>query len=270
MTPQRSAAGTDSKIIPEHWPSPFPERIGFALLHARGAPPPAHAQEQALLSRQAGAARRYDFALGRAAAREAMARLPGAGPELAQAPVLRRTGRMPRWPAGIVGAITHAGGWAAAAAARESEYRGVGLDLERLRDPAARLAARILRPEEQAALAGPGWGTRAQRFTVAFCAKEAIYKAVNPLTDVYLGFHDARVELLAPPEDWEAEGWEAEDLGAGDAGPRAAAPGRLRWTVLKDCGPALPAGFQGAGRFMLRGELVLGALWLDAIANLER
>jgi enterobactin synthetase component D len=39
--------------------------------------------------------------------------------------------RAPSWPAGVVGAITHAHGFASAAAATTSRVRGVGIDAER-------------------------------------------------------------------------------------------------------------------------------------------
>ena len=56
--------------------------------------------------------------------------------------------RAPQWPHGIVGSITHGAGWAGVVVARQSEWRGLGLDIERVLvcERADRLAGEISRP----------------------------------------------------------------------------------------------------------------------------
>ena len=147
---------------------------------------------------------------------------------------------MPNWPAGILGAITHTGGLAAAAVTAEEDYLGIGLDLERLGRRTQRLSSKILRPGERRELEALPEEQRDNRATLIFSAKESIYKALNPATGVYLGFQDARIDLNGPDD---------------------AAEGALNWRLCKACGPAFPEGFTGEGRYARRGDFVLTAVW---------
>jgi enterobactin synthetase component D / holo-[acyl-carrier protein] synthase len=127
-------------------------------------------------------ARRAEFAAGRAVAREAMAAL-GVGP--VALPVGAR--RMPVWPRGIVGSITHCAGLVAAAVAWSDDLVAIGIDAE----PAVPLEPDVLvvvaTPAERAALDGEHDGT------VVFCAKEAFYKCWSALDGPVLEFHDVEV-----------------------------------------------------------------------------
>jgi 4'-phosphopantetheinyl transferase EntD len=127
-------------------------------------------------------ARRAEFAAGRAAARNALAAL-GVGP--VPLPVGDR--RMPVWPRGVVGSITHCAGLVAAAVAWADDLVALGIDAE----PAAPLEPDVLAvvatPAERAALDGELAGT------VVFCAKEAFYKCWSALDGAVLEFHDVEV-----------------------------------------------------------------------------
>lgn len=219
--------------------SPFPRGIAFAerTQGAGGSPPLAPGEAEAL--GPATAPRRHvQFALGRACAREALRQL-GAGGDIA---IGRAADRRPLWPEGYVGSITHSHEHAAAAAASVNRYRGLGIDLERTRAPSDGLLERICRPEERAAIAALDDALRAIAFTAMFAAKESVYKAVNPLTGVYLGFHDARVAFAGDP--WDGTG------------------GAFTFTLLKDSGPDFPVGHAGQGAWRLEGAWVLAGVWL--------
>ena len=60
----------------------------------------------------------------------------------------------------------------------------------KLRLPISTVAALVLTPSEAASIAGDAGLT-----TAFFCAKEGVYKALHPLTGVFLDFHDVEVEL---------------------------------------------------------------------------
>jgi 4'-phosphopantetheinyl transferase EntD len=117
---------------------------------------------------------------------------------VAPAPVLRGETGAPRWPAGIVGSITHCAGYRAAAVARDRDVLTTGVDAE----PDEGLPAGVL---ELVAL--PGERERLRGLAVAapgtcwdrllFSAKESVYKAWFPLTGRWLGFHDADVTIDA-------------------------------------------------------------------------
>ena len=111
-------------------------------------------------------------------------------------PILPDRDRAPRWPVGVVGSMTHCVGYRAAAVARSAELRALGIDAEphaALPDEALDL---VLRAEERArllALADSDPHLHWDR--IAFCAKEAVYKAWFPWTRRWLDFADVSTTL---------------------------------------------------------------------------
>lgn len=145
---------------------------------------------------RAVAKRRAEFLAGRWAAREALATLgieaiPG-----------RNDAGLPLWPAETIGSITHGGDRALSAVARRADARSLGIDAERLMPTAsAELCRRICDEAELAplerALARPGQ----HALTLAFSAKESLYKCLHPLIGKFMDFHAARVTSVAPRGD---------------------------------------------------------------------
>jgi 4'-phosphopantetheinyl transferase EntD len=131
--------------------------------------------------------RRRQFTLGRACARRALVELG-----LLPTPVLRGPKREPRWPAGVVGSITHCRGYAAAAVASQADFAALGVDAEE-DGPLPRGVLRLVATEEErawlaeVAVAGLPWDR------VLFSAKESVFKAWYPLAGRWLGFQDAVV-----------------------------------------------------------------------------
>jgi len=70
---------------------------------------------------------------------------------------------------------------------RTINHVGVGVDLESEHRVTDELARRVLLREERERLAAEDWQT------MLFAAKEAVYKAVNPLVGEYLSFEDVEV-----------------------------------------------------------------------------
>ncbi|MEM9853935.1 MAG: 4'-phosphopantetheinyl transferase superfamily protein [Pseudomonadota bacterium] len=137
--------------------------------------------------------RRAEFFAGRQAARLALGDL---GVDPIALPVGHR--RMPLWPKGIVGAITHAGGFAAAITAR-SGYHGIGIDLERngrVRPDLARFISsaneRLKGPSDPGIKEGD-----ACPLTLRFAGKEAGFKAYFPSTGHFLGFSGASCHAVS-------------------------------------------------------------------------
>ncbi|MGH3437175.1 MAG: 4'-phosphopantetheinyl transferase family protein [Sciscionella sp.] len=148
------------------------------------------AEEEAVVARAVDK-RRREFTTVRHCARRALAEL-GFQP----APLLPGPRGAPRWPEGAVGSMTHCKGYRAAAVARASQVRTIGIDAE----PHDALPSGVLdaiglteekRALEQLAAAG---GTVCWD-RLLFCAKEAVYKAWFPLTGRWLGFSDASVAI---------------------------------------------------------------------------
>jgi 4'-phosphopantetheinyl transferase EntD len=138
-------------------------------------------------------ARRLEFATVRYCARQALRRI-GVPP----VPILPDADGAPRWPAGVIGSMTHCAGYRAAVVARSHRLRGIGIDAEphaALPHPALDL---VLRGEERArlhALAATHGDLHWDR--IVFCAKEAVYKACFPSTRWWLDFAEISVTVHA-------------------------------------------------------------------------
>lgn len=106
--------------------------------------------------------------------------------------------REPLWPAGFCGSITHISGVAMAVAIKSASPRpGIGIDLETLLDEngAAQIAGGALNACErerlrQAALPFP------LAVTLAFSAKESLFKALFPQVRTAFGFDCAEIVSL--------------------------------------------------------------------------
>jgi enterobactin synthetase component D len=134
--------------------------------------------------------RRAEFLAGRFAALEALralgvAELPG-----------RNDDGSPRWPAEIVGSITHGAERALCCVARRSQLRGLGIDVERLMndDVKLELRRRICSQTELALGAEQLPLLRENELvSVAFSAKESLYKCLYPAVGRFMDFHAARL-----------------------------------------------------------------------------
>lgn len=181
--------------------------------------------------------RRVEFLAGRYCARAA---LRVVAPELAELVVSTGESREPLWPAGIAGAISHTGGYAAVAVARAAEARGVGLDIERWVKPTApeTIGSHIARDGELDALVAQTAWTAPEALTLVFSAKESVYKCLYPEVQRFFGFHDATIERV--------------DVARGTF------VARLEVTLTD----ALPAGFALEGRFERLDDVLVTALTL--------
>lgn len=143
--------------------------------------------DEAPLVARAVAKRRHEFAAGRAFARQALAEL--GRPDF---PILTGAGREPLWPDGIVGSITHCDGYCAAAVARQSDLRSLGIDAERnvlLPPGVLRLTCTERERGQLPSLAGVSVPA------LIFSAKESVYKAWYPLARRWLDYLDAEVDV---------------------------------------------------------------------------
>jgi len=136
--------------------------------------------------------RRQQFAAGRRLAREAWQRL-------GQAPLalLNDAQRVPIWPLGVVGSITHTQVWCGAAVARASEVSALGADVEVAAPLEVNLWDRVCRPEERAFLGTLPPDAAGLVAKGIFSAKESIYKALYPSVRVFLDFQGMSIELEA-------------------------------------------------------------------------
>ncbi len=129
----------------------------------------------------AAATRRSDFLMGRLAAVEALRRLGAEGS------VGRSPEGAPVWPEGIAGSLTHHSGVAAAVVGRD--LAGLGIDIcPRLDGDRLRAVVRQCLTETES----ERWNSE-DAATLAFAAKESIYKAAYPRAQRFIGFAEAEI-----------------------------------------------------------------------------
>jgi 4'-phosphopantetheinyl transferase EntD len=132
--------------------------------------------------------RKREFAAGRAAAREAMRRLIGI-----EAPISVNPDRSPRWPAGIVGSISHAGDTCLAVAGSQESWLSIGIDVEPNLGIEESLWGLICSPDELRIVDQAPQSRRATQVREVFVAKEAFYKWHYPQKLTIFDFQDVSV-----------------------------------------------------------------------------
>jgi 4'-phosphopantetheinyl transferase EntD len=133
--------------------------------------------------------RRAAWIAGRLALRDALE----AADLLAPNAILATDRGAPLFPPDIVGSISHKTALAIALVApATSPAVTIGIDLEEVRPLRVDLAERVLTAEEREGLPPPG-PARDAHVLRAFCAKEAIYKALDPWVRRFVSFHEAQI-----------------------------------------------------------------------------
>ena len=144
------------------------------------------APEELDLVRNSSPSRQNAFATGRRLAKTALTHLG-----ISLRPILRDE-RKPVWPEFVVGSISHTENLAVSAVASSMRYKGIGVDVEVISAVDERVANRVLDEQERKwidSLQLPEWRT------ALFSAKEAVYKATNPITGEFLGFRDVTLKI---------------------------------------------------------------------------
>lgn len=172
-----------------------------------------HSQERALVE-SAVASRQRDFSTGRVLAR----RLIEARGRPAE-PLLRDPDRVPIWPTGIVGSISHTKGLAVAAIAESEMFQGIGIDVEPDEAVGEGVERIVCREVERPWLDLEGPKERGRRCKIVFSIKEAVYKAFYPRVRVFWNFHDVEVDIDLVGESFQAR--------LPESAGRASIPGRI-------------------------------------------
>jgi 4'-phosphopantetheinyl transferase EntD len=144
---------------------------------------PLHPSEEEAV-RHAVQKRRREFRAGRACARRALAGLGLDGVILPSGP-----DRLPAWPSGVVGSITHTEGYCAAAAALAASFRGLGIDAEQAMPLAPEVATMVCGKQDVYSSDDP------LAPLIVFTAKEAFFKCVFPVLRTMLEFSDVACAL---------------------------------------------------------------------------
>lgn len=157
-----------------------PLRAGLAQL----------APSERALVEKAVAARQCEFAQGRVLAHRLLENLG-----VADAPLLRDADRVPLWPAGTLGSISHTRGLCAVAVARTREVEALGLDVELATPLSAELRRRVCTGVERRWLEARGEAEAGALGKALFSVKECVYKACFPRLRERWGFQELEVEI---------------------------------------------------------------------------
>lgn len=177
--------------------SPFGDGFGFSTKTLNDyAGVTLYPQEIKLISPRAVQKRRVEFCLGRSAAHSALKKL-----NICNFPVLKGINNEPLWPRGIVGAISHCDGIALAAVASKEKAAGIGIDIELVNQKIIGGIAKEVCTIRELNWVNKKNDEKLERTLMIFSAKESIFKAFFPITNVFLNFLDAE---LAWNEDKES------------------------------------------------------------------
>ena len=129
--------------------------------------------------------RRHAYSTGRYLAKRALREVG-----VAVSSIPTHPSRRPVWPDGVIGSITHSRRYAIAVVCLGTSLAGIGVDLELDRRVTDTIAATTM-TERELADCPPA------AYTANFSAKEAVFKAVNPIVGLMVGFKE--VEIRWPP-----------------------------------------------------------------------
>jgi 4'-phosphopantetheinyl transferase EntD len=181
----------DSSDIAQDAPlvkSLFPE--GVFAKQVYGAVSPRHLfQEEQTYVDTAVQKRKSEFAAGRVCARRALAMLG-----FIESPLLVAQERVPLWPTGALGSISHTDDYCVAVAGLTRNFSGIGVDTEILGRVEPELWPHVFRIEEIACLKQLSESRQIEMAAIMFSAKEAFYKCQFSVTRSWLGFEDVSVE----------------------------------------------------------------------------
>ena len=139
-----------------------------------------------------------EFSAGRRCASRALTALTdcckGGAPETIQ--IAASPDRSPKWPAGIVGSITHSDWSVWAAVAPDQTLCGIGIDMELIDGTTAHRVRDSIASEDEWSLASSLGLAFPTTFALVFSAKESFYKCWFPIIRNYFVFSQAFVAAI--------------------------------------------------------------------------
>lgn len=146
----------------------------------------------------ATAKRHCEFIAGRYCAKQAIKKLYQPPNNISETQVPIQPDRSPLWPQGIVGSISHSNNQAMAVVGKVPSYAGLGIDCETLlTDSAAQeIADLVLQPLERELFLDRQLGV-GFLVTLAFSAKESLFKALSPSVTTIKSFHDFAIQNIS-------------------------------------------------------------------------
>lgn len=135
-----------------------------------------------------GSKRQHEFSTGRFCAKTALAQL-----DIENFPVLRNEHREPLWPSGYVGSISHCKDLCGAVAARKSDFKSIGFDIENIKPLKQDIAKAICTEQETKWLAQQNAHSHDVLVILLFSLKESVFKCIFPYQNIRPGFKDCSI-----------------------------------------------------------------------------
>jgi enterobactin synthetase component D len=102
----------------------------------------------------------------------------------------------PSVPPEVAASIAHKRGIAVALAGPNAGWN-LGVDVEEIREPRAAIENRVLRDDERARWRELGAVARNEYLLASFSIKEAVYKAIDPIVQRWVDYHECEVRFSA-------------------------------------------------------------------------
>jgi len=167
----------------------FPKHVEIEVLELKDFNEKGLPEEEKIIA-HAAATRKKEFRSGRYCARKALEKLG-----ITNTPILFESNRAPIWPDGFSGSISHTKELCIGIACKKEHSPSLGVDIENLGRVKEKLWKAILRNNEQDYLLSLPKAEREDIASLIFSIKECFYKYQYPLTQKWLGFLDAEVEI---------------------------------------------------------------------------
>ncbi|MDW6002585.1 4'-phosphopantetheinyl transferase family protein [Vibrio mangrovi] len=138
--------------------------------------------------------RKAEFVAGRIAAKHALLNQGASEPWVSIG-----NHRSPVWPDGFVGSISHTDNTAISVVAKNGQLLSIGIDVENMMNETLceSVTKMVATPQELRIRSVTDWD-ETTFVSLMFSAKESLFKALYPLVQRYLDFHDARLVSLDP------------------------------------------------------------------------
>jgi 4'-phosphopantetheinyl transferase EntD len=135
--------------------------------------------------------RQREFATGRWCARRLLAEMRVPSGEIG-----RGENNEAIWPEGICGSITHTKGACCVVASFQSQYRSVGIDVEKASRQISEPARRLFLNKDETAWINGRPGISPDVYLTIFSIKESMYKMLYPLVKIVIPFSAVSVRPL--------------------------------------------------------------------------
>lgn len=129
--------------------------------------------------------RRNEFIVGRRCARAALAKI-----SVKPCVLIPREDRVPQWPIGVIGSISHSVDLCCAVVTHANKIACLGVDLETTTRISSGVTERVLHPLETDYV-----GNDKARSSLLFSAKEAFFKAQFPVWNTWPNFSDLAFQV---------------------------------------------------------------------------